>query len=221
MYHELFIGRVKIRVSRRQPSNFGRMSSEVMRIVFILAAYFLTSCVALSQEAKVTSDMKALLGKIKADETPAWNYDELARKSDLIVVATLVQKQQVDPGIVGKTDLDEGSIQRVSNTLRILSTLKGEPKQEIRVITTQWGANTVALGVRTRFAVLQERMLLPNLIPVEIDGKITDWGLDKSLPETEIVPEYLLYLKHSGRENVFVPVTNQRWAGASVRLLKD
>lgn len=192
-----------------------------MRIVFILAAYFLTSCEALSQDAEITPDMKALLGEIKADEAPSWSYDELASKSDLIAVATLVQKQQVDPGIVGKTDLDEDSIQRFSNKLRILSTLKGEPKQEIRVITTQWEANTVAVGVRTRFAVFQERMLLPNLISVEIDGKITGWGLGESLPETEVVPEYLLYLKYSGRENIFVPVTGQRWAGASVRILKD
>lgn len=192
-----------------------------MRIVFILAAYFLTSCEALSQDAEITPDMKALLDEIKADEAPSWSYDELASKSDLIAVATLVQKQQVDPGIVGKTDLDEDSIQRFSNKLRILSTLKGEPKQEIRVITTQWEANTAAVGVRTRFAVFQERMLLPNLISVEIDGKITGWGLGESLPETEVVPEYLLYLKYSGRENIFVPVTGQRWAGASVRLLKD
>lgn len=192
-----------------------------MRIVFILAAYFLTSCEAFSQDAEITPDMKALLGEIKADEAPSWSYDELASKSDLIAVATLVQKQQVDPGIVGKTDLDEDSIQRFSNKLRILSTLKGEPKQEIRVITTQWEANTIAVGVRTRFAVFQERMLLPNLISVEIDDKITGWGLGESLPETEVVPEYLLYLKYSGRENIFVPVTGQRWAGASVRFLKD
>lgn len=192
-----------------------------MRIVFILAAYFLTSCEALSQDAEITPDMKALLDEIKADEAPSWSYDKLASKSDLIAVATLVQKQHVDPGIVGKTDLDEDSIQRFSNKLRILSTLKGEPKQEIRVITTQWEANTAAVGVRTRFAVFQERMLLPNLISVEIDGKITGWGLGESLPETEVVPEYLLYLKYSGRENIFVPVTGQRWAGASVRILKD
>lgn len=192
-----------------------------MRIAFLLAIHFLANCVAFSQDADIAPEVKALLDKIKEDEAPSWTYEELASNSDLIVVATIVHKKQVDPGIVGKTDLDGDSIRRVSNTLRILSVLKGESKHEGQVITTEWVPHTVAIGFKSRFAVLRERMLLPNLTAVEIGGKIIDWGMNESFGKNEVVPEYLLYLKHSGHENIFVPVTGQRWAGASVRLLNN
>lgn len=190
-----------------------------MRYIMSIALLWLLHSIALSQNASHDEKINALLESLRDNDQPKVTYADLAAKADLVVIATLIEKRHVASDIVGATDFDSDSVQRVSNKLKILSVMKGAANEEIEMITTEWGPKTVVLGFRSNFAVLRTRMLLPSLSAVEIDGVITDWGIMDGSEKTSIVPEYLIYLKRSSRDNGFIPVTGQRWAGSSVRLL--
>ena len=192
----------------------------IMRFLPIVVILFSMKFPAVAQDG-VAPEVCKIVERIKEDERPTWTYEVLAANSDLIVVASLADRQEVAADIVGKTDFDRESTRRFSNKLNVLSVLKGALDTEVHVITTEWAPKTTVLGLKTDFAKLRKRLLLPNLSAVEIDGYITDWGISEQLDKSEIVPEYLLYLKHSGETNRFVPVSGQRWAAASVRCLND
>ena len=192
-----------------------------MRYALIIATIFLIQSRTFAQGDPVTPEINALLERFKKNESPVWTYQELADKSDVIVVATLIEKHDVAFDIVGEIDFDRDSIRRVSNKLKVLSVLKGETEDEIQVVTTEWKPKTIVLGFRTGFAQLRDRQLLPTLSAVEINGEIAEWGNVDDGNSTKVVPEYLLYLKKSERQNDFVPVTGQRWSAASIRFLNN
>jgi hypothetical protein len=192
-----------------------------MRLIVLAALLWLSASMAQSQSEPAERTVERIFESLRENEQPKFSYRELAAKSDLIAIATMVEKRQVAMDVVGSTDFDRESVQRVTITLKVLSVLKGEAKEEIELISTEWVPTTVVLGLRTNFALLRSHLLLPNLSVVEIDGVITDWKIMDSGEKISIVPEYLLYLKRSGRENTYTPVTGQRWGGASVRLLND
>jgi len=191
-----------------------------MRFVPIVAILLSMQCHAVAQNG-LAPEVRKILETINDNERPTWSYESLAEKSDLIVVATLAERHEAAADIVGKTDFDRESTRRFSNKLNVLSILKGDARTEVHVITTEWAPKTTVIGLKTDFAKLRKRLLLPNLSAVEIDGEITDWGVIEHLEKNEIMPEYLLYLKQSGHTNTFVPVTGQRWAAASARCLND
>ncbi|MEM7476572.1 MAG: hypothetical protein AAF483_16415 [Planctomycetota bacterium] len=193
-----------------------------MRQVFDLAFVIGLQAYAPGQEDDYTSKVNSILADLKHNEMPDWTYSELASAADMIVVATLVEKRVAATDIVGKTDFDRKNIQRISNSLKVLSVFKGASKKQVDVITTQWGPNTVALGLKTNFAVLRSRQQVSDLCAVEVDGQIVGLAPIQHRAQREIIPEYLIYLKHSGQDDDhFVPVTGQRWAGLSVRMLND
>ncbi|XZE20039.1 hypothetical protein SH449x_005373 [Pirellulaceae bacterium SH449] len=137
------------------------------------------------------------------------------------LIAKLADKQETAHDIVGETDFDRESTRRFLNKLDVLSVLKGEVRTEVNVVTTEWEPRTVVLGLKTDLAKLRKRILFPSLVAVVLNDEVTDWGIIEKSEKNESVPQYLLYLKNTGRENTFVPVTGQRWSSDSVRCLNN
>lgn len=191
-----------------------------MRCLFALIVVLSSLSHAAAQDS-LEANVERLLERLKDNERPIWTYESLAANADLIVIATLVDKQETAHDTVGETDFDRESTRRFLNKLDVLSVLKGEVRTEINVVTTEWGPKSVVLGLRTRLVKLRKRMLFPNLVAVVLADEVTDWGIMENSEKIEIVPPYLLYLKNTGIENTFVPVTGQRWSADSVRNLDN
>lgn len=147
-------------------------------------------------------------------------YEELKSNSDLVLIATVIGKRPVERDYIDAMDFDEDSMQRTAIQLKVHSVLKDAAKDEIEMVTTEWFSKTIRAGVRTNFASLERRLLLPNLCAKEIDDEIVDWRMIEGEEKVYVVPEYLLYLKRTNRENTYTPVTGQRWGGVSVRDLR-
>jgi hypothetical protein len=82
----------------------------------------------------------------------------------------------------------------------------------------QWKPDVIVL-TNYDFPEFQTTLLLPEIIPVVVDGDIVDFAEIVSGTRTyTIKPEYLLYLtKHDG--NIYAPVTGMRYGGLSVRII--
>lgn len=122
-----------------------------MRFLPIVVILFSMKFPAVAQDG-VAPEVCKIVERIKEDERPTWTYEVLAANSDLIVVASLADRQEVAADIVGKTDFDRESTRRFSNKLNVLSVLKGALDTEVHVITTEWAPKTTVLGLKTSCA---------------------------------------------------------------------
>lgn len=159
-----------------------------------------------------------LLRKLPDLQPPNLSHTELAKRSDLIVIARVLSNANVpwDDEIGG--DFGKRHTQLVSNRLRVLSVLKGEAKREIDVFPLEWKPNVVVL-TNTDFAKLRSTLVLPNLVAVEIEGEISDYGIGVGGQRMHTIePGYLLYLRQID-DGGFVAASGQRYSGLSVRRL--
>lgn len=191
-----------------------------MRVAMIIGWIWSLTLLGQCQEAPQNATIKEFLDEVRASEEPKMTYEELKSNSDLVLIATVIGKRPVERDYVDAMDFDEDSVQRTAIQLKVHSVLKGAAKDEIEIVTTEWFSKTMRAGVRTNFASLEQRLLLPNLCATEIDDEIVDWRMIEGEEKVYVVPEYLLYLKRTNRENTYTPVTGQRWGGVSVRDLR-
>lgn len=190
--------------------------------------FFLMCCsvsVLLGQDADdrhLQSDelIQQLLEKFRELEPPKWSYQELATNSDLIVVAKVHSRVEVEWNDDIGGDFGKETTALLSNRLRVLSVLKGESAEEIDVMTLQWKPNVVVL-IDSDFAAIRQKLLLPSLFRVvKEDGEVTGYGGSQPISVHEIEPEYLLYLRRFDGDR-YVPVSGQRYSGMSVRMLNN
>jgi len=61
-------------------------------------------------------------------------------------------------------------------------------------------------------------MPLPNVVAVEIDGKLVGYGKVTGGETPVIKPEYMLFLR-AQKDGKYIPVSGQRFAGLSFRII--
>lgn len=193
-----------------------------------------SSCVELRRVAQETSSQSKLgtnavdlfLDQIRAEtEFPEWAYSKLKTESDVIVVGKSISKSSFVPDDDPTTAFASDSARYISNRIRVLVSLRGQPSNQIEVVTLEWKSNVIVQR-KHEFATLSPKLLLPNFTRTELDGEIIEYGLiesnagDKLIVSRTIEPEYLLFLRlrTDGR---FDPVTGQRYSGMSVKLLNN
>ena len=170
-------------------------------------------------DQRVDAAIQEALKKLRDLQPPKWTYSELAAQSDLIVVAKLISRSEIqwDESLAG--DFNDTSVKCLSNRMRVLSTLKGDSGDKLEVVTLGLRPNALVL-INVDFAEFRTRLLLPRLVQVDIDGEITGYGGSSPIETYTIEPEYLVYLRKL-KDNQYVPVTGQRFSGMSVRILND
>lgn len=164
------------------------------------------------------AEVQALADELQKIKPPDLSYDQLADKADLIVIAKVRSRSQIDwdERIAGGFDVE--SVNCFANKLRVLSTLKGRAADQIKVLTIEWKPNVV-VTMQFDFAKLRPTLLVPNVFSLVDKGDIIGYGLGKETTRS-INAEYLLYLQKMDG-NGYVAVTGQRYSGKSVRLLSD
>ena len=163
--------------------------------------------------------IEELLEKIRELQPPDLTYADLAAKSDLIVIARALSRNEVEWNDEIGGEFGKGSTKLLSNRLQTLSVLKGKAADEIDVMILEWNTSVVVL-TNCDFAELRNTLLLPVVVPVVISGEIAEYGeVIEGKKTYTIEPEYLLYLRHIDGDK-YVAVTGQRYSGLSVRRLK-
>ena len=92
-------------------------------------------------------------------ERPKWTYSRLQSESDLIVVAKLISTSEFDSDT--DSPFSDDAVQYTSNTVQVLTVLKGPAKDKIGVVTIRWNRGVAALA-NHEFAKLRRKLLLPN-----------------------------------------------------------
>lgn len=163
--------------------------------------------------------VQELVEMLRDLQPPDWTYSHLASKSDLIVIARVKSRSEIEWADDIGGDFGKETTRLIANRLRVLSVLKGQSGDEIEVMTLEWKPNVVVL-TNHDFAELRGQLLLPSLVSVVIDGQVTGYGGSQPIETYKIEPEYLLYLRRLNGDK-YVPVTGQRYSGMSVRTLNN
>ena len=166
-------------------------------------------------------DDQRLFDAINENQPPSWSYSELCSKSDLIVIAKTVSIKNGNLESSGASefqDSSKSSLKCIENQLRVLTVLKGEANQFIKVMTIEWTRKNIVL-VNSDFAKLPKKCLRPR--PLQIVGEndnVVEYIFDGTVETNEFEPEYILFLQRV-RGDEFIPVTGQRWGALSIRIL--
>ncbi|QDU55726.1 hypothetical protein [Aeoliella mucimassa] len=195
---------------------------------FLLLAVIFSTCMGVlegqppqtpDEDALRKEEIRSVLELVKLTATPEWSYARLEAAADLIVIASVDSSTAMAPHLEIEHALGAATSTQYDHRLQVHSVLKGACGQILHVATSEWKDDVIVM-TNSDIARLRPTLRLPLLVGTEIDGVITSYGSSTPIETYDIHPEYLLYLKKY-KDDLYVPVSGQRFSGLSVRLLNN
>ena len=199
----------------------GEPMSQILQHTVGCLVMVLMLSVVTSASAQSAEELLEQLGEEQREleKEADWPYERLAQNADTIVIATFESQRTVDRDSLGIEFGDDRTTEGVVSLLNIVAVLKGESDAEqIEVMHLRWKRPVIVLG-DISFLDFQSRMSVPTIVQVVTDGHI-DQVAASGLEPTIITPEYLLFLQQQ-EDGRFKPVSGDRFAGRSSRIIND
>lgn len=196
-----------------------------MRLLYFSILLFALQSFAMptnaQEDSAVDSFMKSYFKELLAESSDKPSIDELFENSDLVVIAKCAaHSDKLDWNTKLASDLGfaPDSVNCIRNTLTVIRSLKGEAAGEVDVLSLFVPQNVKGLTTEQEIGRFDKLRVSGEMPP-----QLQDFNAHRMFAGSHgrwwVEPVYLVFLKQTRDDDLFVPVTGPRFSSRSLMVL--